>query len=42
MDNMTGYKKADTKDSYDLNVVSLLKALSDVQREMAKIVIQVK
>ena len=42
MGNMTEYKKADVKDAYDLDAVSLLKASSDVQREMARIVMRVE
>ena len=41
MNNMTEYKKVDSMGAYDLNVVSLLKARSDVQKEMTKILMRV-
>ena len=41
MENPTEYEKTAAKDAYDPDVVSLLNARLDVQREMARIVLRV-
>ena len=41
MENPTEYEKTTAKDAYDPDVVSLLKARLDVEREMARIVMRV-
>ena len=42
MGNLTEYQKADAKNAYDLDAVSLLKASMDVKREMTRIVMRVE
>ena len=41
MEHPVEYEKTTVKDAYDPDVVSLLKARQDVQREMARIVMRV-